>query len=155
MAGNGSHLGKSMKHLFLLALVLFSAGCASVPMGDPSVDLKLKEFEVTPEKAGIYVYRNETFGATARMEVLVNGESIGRTAAKTYLFAEVEPGTYTITSKAENTSTLDVAVAPGTLAYVWQEVKMGILSARSDLQQVSEEVGRKGVRESKLAAGDR
>ena len=144
-----------MKRLILLALVLSAVGCASVPMGDPSADRKLKEFEVAPDKSGIYVYRNESFGAAARMEVMVNGESIGRTAAKTYLFAEVEPGSYTITSEAENTSVLDVTVAPGTLVYVWQEVKMGIMSARSSLQQVSEEVGRKGVRESKLAARDR
>jgi len=34
--------------------------------------------------------------------------------------------------------------------YVWQEVKMGLLMARSKLSQVSEEEGKQGVMESKL-----
>jgi hypothetical protein len=34
--------------------------------------------------------------------------------------------------------------------YVWQEIKMGLLMARSQLSQVSEEEGKQGVMESKL-----
>lgn len=36
--------------------------------------------------------------------------------------------------------------------YVWQEVKMGFIAARSKLQVVDEATGRKGVAETALAA---
>ena len=40
---------------------------------------------------------------------------------------------------------------PSKTYYVWQEVKMGAFMARSLLQQVDEESGRKGVLECKRA----
>jgi len=64
----------------------------------------------------------------------------------------VQPGTHKLTSKAENTSELTVDAVAGKLYYVWQEVKMGVMSARSKLQLVDEPTGKAGVQESKLAA---
>lgn len=142
-----------MKKLFSSVIVsAVLAGCASVPMGDAKQDAALKEFKtLSPDKAAIYVYRNETMGAAAKMDVQVDGQAIGQTVAHTYLYTEVAPGKHTVTSKAENTDTIELDVKPGTLAYVWQEVKMGVLSARSKLHLVSEPEGKKGVQESKLA----
>jgi hypothetical protein len=85
------------------------------------------------------------------MDVTIDGEAIGQTAAKTYFYKELPPGKHVITSKTENVDTLEIETKPGVLSYVWQEVKLGILSARSKLHLVSEEEGKKGVLESKLA----
>ena len=52
---------------------------------------------------------------------------------------------------AENVSTLKLTTEPGKTYYVWQEVKMGAFMARSQLQQVDEATGRKGVLECKRA----
>lgn len=145
-----------MKKLIAIALAaaaLVLSGCASVPMGDPQKDAALKTFKIAPDKAGIYVYRNESMGAAIKMDVAINGQPMGQTAAKTYLYKEVTPGKYTITSKAENTDALDVDAKPGTLTFIWQEVKMGFMMARSKLQLMSETEGRKGVMETSLAAG--
>lgn len=60
------------------------------------------------------------------------------------------PGSHTITSKSENDATLTLSTEAGKNYYVWQEVKMGLLMARSKLSQVSEEEGKQGVMESKL-----
>ncbi|MED5619859.1 DUF2846 domain-containing protein [Ideonella sp. BN130291] len=141
------------KILAPIVIALALTGCASVPMGDPKQDAALKTFQVPADKAGIYVYRNETMGAAVKMEVAIDGKPIGDTGANTYLYKEVAPGKHTISSKAENTETLDVDLKPGTLAFVWQEVKMGVMSARNKLHLVSEQVGKKGVAETKLAAG--
>lgn len=62
------------------------------------------------------------------------------------------PGKHTVTSSAENTDTLEVDVKPGALAYIWQEVKMGLLYAQTKLHLVSEEDGKKGGLETSLAA---
>ena len=142
-----------MERLFVtLAVALALAGCASVPMGDSAQDTALKEFRVAPNKAGIYIYRNESIGGGVKMDVQINGADIGQTAAKTYLYKEVAPGKHKVSSKAENTDTVEVDVKPGTLAYIWQEAKMGVLYARTKLHVVSEADGKKGVRETRLAA---
>lgn len=141
-----------MKKLLALSVVALSlVGCASVNMGDAKQDASAKTFAVAPDKAGVYVYRNESMGAAVRMDVEVDGKPIGQTAANTYLFKELTPGKHTIVSKAENTETLEIEAKPGTLYYVWQEVKMGILYARNKLHLVNEPEGKKGVTETKLA----
>jgi hypothetical protein len=139
------------KLLAAIAFVLALSGCASVPMGDAGQDAALKTFKVAPDRAGIYIYRNESMGGAIRMDVTIDGVTLGQTAARTYLYTEVSPGFHTIVSKAENDDTIGVEVKPGTLTYVWQEVKMGALYARTKLHLVDEAQGRKGVQESKLA----
>lgn len=141
-----------MKNFFVgMALVLSLVGCATVNMGDAKQDAALKNFKIAPDKSGVYIYRNETMGAAIKMTVELDGKPIGQTAANTYLYTEVTPGKHTFTSKAETDSTIEVDAAPGTLQYIWQEVKMGILGARSKLQLVDPAQGQKGVQETKLA----
>ena len=141
-----------MKKIILAALIASSlVGCASVPMGDAKQDAALKTFVAPADKAGVYIYRNETMGAAVKMDVGLVGQPIGQTVANTYLYKEVAPGKHTITSNAENTDTIDIDAKPGTLSYVWQEVKMGLLYARTQLHIVSEAEGKKGVLETSLA----
>ena len=61
-----------MKKFAVAALIAIAlCGCASVPMGDAKQDAGLKTFQVAPDKAGIYVYRNETIGAAVKMDVII------------------------------------------------------------------------------------
>jgi len=126
-------------------------GCASVPMGDARQDAAAKAFQAPKDKAGIYVFRNETMGAAIKMDVSIDGQTVGQTAANTFLYKEVAPGKRTVVSKAENTDTLELDAKPGVLYFIWQEVKMGLLGARSKLQLVDEAKGKRGVAETKLA----
>lgn len=143
-----------MKKLIAVAAVAITlAGCASVPMGDAKMDAQAKTFVVPQDKTGLYIYRNESMGAVAKMTVAIDGQTVGQTAAKTFIYKEVPPGKHVITSSAENTDTLEIDAKPGTLAFIWQEVKMGILSARSKLHLVTAEEGKKGVGETKLVIG--
>lgn len=141
-----------MKKLLLaVAVVSILSGCASVPMGDAKKDAALKTFAVPADKAGVYIYRNESMGGAVKMDVALDGKPIGQTAAKTYLYKELAPGKHTISSTAENTDSVEVDAKPGTLSYIWQEVKMGVLYARTKLHLVSESEGKSGVLETKLA----
>ena len=140
-----------MKKLIAVAAVAIAlAGCASVPMGDAKMDAQAKTFVAPQDKTGLYIYRNESMGAVAKMTVAIDGQTVGQTAAKTFIYKEVPPGKHVITSSAENTDTLEMDAKPGTLAFIWQEVKMGILSARSKLHLVTAEEGKRGVGETKL-----
>lgn len=134
-----------------LVLSVALVGCASVPMGDAKQDAALKTFSAKSDKAGIYIYRNESIGAAIRMDVAVDGAPIGQTAAKTYLYKDVAPGKHVVTSTAENTDTLEIDAVAGKLYYIWQEVKIGFMMARTKLNLVTEEEGKKGVLETELA----
>jgi hypothetical protein len=137
----------------LLALYLVVLpGCSSVPMASSEEDAAAKKFEAPEgDNAGIYIYRNEIFGAAITMNIDIDDQNIGQTASKTYLYKEVKPGKHIATSKSENESTVIVDAKKGGLSYLWQEVKMGALYARTKLHLVTEAEGQKGVLESKLA----
>jgi hypothetical protein len=127
------------------------AACAFVPMGDLQQDAALKTFVVAPDEAGIYIYRNEGLAMAVKMDVHLDGAPLGQTAGGTYLYKAVAPGKHWITSGAENTDTLEIEISASSIAYVWQEVKMGILTARTKLHLMNEAEGKKGVLETKLA----
>jgi hypothetical protein len=149
-----AHRSKNMNKVIIgLAVsgMLFLSGCASVPMGDETQDAALKNFTAPQEVAGLYIYRNESIGAGVKMEVEVDGQPLGKTAALTYLYTELPSGKHTIVSRAENDDSLDVEVQAGKLYYIWQEVKMGFLYARNKLQLVDEPTGQAGVLATKLA----
>lgn len=134
--------------LFLASVV---SGCASVPMASLDEDAKAKTFAVREGKSNIYVYRNESFGGAIPLTVALDGKVAGQTGPQTYFLFEVDPGSHEVSSIAENTSALKLDAAAGNSYFVWQEVKMGMWMARSQLQQVDEATGKKGVAECKRA----
>jgi len=133
--------------LLALCLLALTTGCATVAMMPAEDDTRAKTFAVNSGKANIYLYRNETFGAAIKMPVSVNGKMAGQTASKTYLLWEVDPCVYDISSITEKTSTIKLIVESGKNYFVWQEVKMGLFAARSELKQVDEATGKQGVAE--------
>jgi hypothetical protein len=133
-----------------LAAVVLTSGCASVQMASPEMDSAAKSYAVKPGTGNIYVYRNEIFGAALTLPVELDGKAVGATASKTYLLLPVAPGKHTLGSKGETGSTLVVDVAAGRNYFVWQEVKMGMLSGGSALHLVDEAKGKEGVAECKL-----
>ncbi len=147
----------AIKRGIILTTLLISAtltGCASVKTAAPAADAKAKTFTTAPNLASFYIYRNEFLGAGIRMDVQVDGKPIGKTGPKTYFAFNLEPGTHTIVSSAENDSMLQVNAEAGKAYYVWQEVKMGLLFARNQLQLVDAAQGQSGVKESTLLEMD-
>ena len=135
----------------LLLLTSFVAGCASVPMTSMEEDAKAKSFAVPPGKSSIYLYRNESYGGAMFLTVALDGRVAGQTGPLTYFLWEVEPGPHEVSSLSENTSTLKLNTEAGKAYFIWQEVKMGMWSARTQLQEVNQQTGRKGVGECKRA----
>lgn len=134
------------------ALLMMISACASVPLAPPEMDVKAKNMPAPKDKALVYLYRNETFGAALKLGVNVDGRFAGQTASKTYFMWLLPPGKHDFTSVGENTSAVALDAKAGQTYYIWQEIKMGAWSARSKLQIVDKETGRKGVEESKLIA---
>lgn len=127
--------------LTIVASVLVMTGCASINKAPASVDAESKQFT-----SQVYVYRNETLGAALSMPVTVDGKLAGTTGPNSYFKFNLPAGAHKFTSQGDG-SQLDLSTELGKLYYVWQEVKMGVMSGDSKLQLVSEEVGKKGVAE--------
>jgi hypothetical protein len=132
--------------------IVVGTGCAAhVPMATPEQDVAAKQFVAASDLANLYVYRNEQLGFAVSMSVLLDGSWLGDTAALTYLHVPISPGDHRVISKTENTSEITFTAEPGKNYFVWQEVKMGMASARSALHLVEEEKGRAAVAECSLA----
>jgi uncharacterized protein DUF2846 len=107
--------------------------------------------EDTAGKANLYVFRDESMGSAVKMSVLLDDKLLGDTAAKTFLLEAVDPGKHALVSKTENDARLDFTAEPGKNVYVWQEVKMGVLSARSALHLVEEAEAKPRINECNLS----
>ena len=138
-----------------LTAALLMTGCASVPMASKDTDVKAKQFAPAQKgTANLYIYRNEIMGSAIKMPVLIDGIAVGDTVAKAYIYKTLPAGSHTIVSKAENDSSLTIDMQAGRNYFVWQEVKMGLLYARSKLHLVDEATGEAGVKECGLVKGD-
>jgi hypothetical protein len=137
----------------LATSLLTISACASVPMAPPEYDFAAKTFRPPPlDRAHVYVYRNESIGAAIKMDLHLDGYPAGTTVAKSFTLLPVRPGYHSLVSESENKSELPFYARPGETLFVWQEVKMGLLYARTKLQLVSSEERRAGVAECNLIA---
>jgi hypothetical protein len=136
----------------VVALVLAGiAGCASVRMADSVADTALKQFSAEADAAGVYIYCNEWMGVINRTNVDLDGKPLGQNRSFTYLHARVAPGRHAVTITAENVDTLEFDAEAGRNYYVWQEVKLGWLTPRTQLHLMPESEGQKGVNAARLA----
>ncbi len=135
------------KAYLLIAVAALVSGCAStrqyVKFPDQSVGLE------DPAKARIYVARPTVFGGAISMKVSDGDILIGKTGPKGYLCWERNPGEMILTGKAENSDIEKISIQQGYVYYFEQKVRMGILMARNDIQQVEGDKGREIVSKCK------
>jgi hypothetical protein len=136
-----------------IGLVLLT-GCASVPMGDPATDAKLKTFAAPPQdQAGLYIYRDSFAGKSLKKTVTVDGKPIGETADRVYFYKLVNAGSHTIGTESEFSDNLIKLVAVGGKNYyIRQSIKMGVFVGGASLTVVPEAVGQAHLQNCELAA---
>jgi hypothetical protein len=134
------------KKAALVVSIIVMTGCASINKAPASVDAESKLFKPNASTSQVYVYRNETLGAALSMPVTVDGKLAGNTGPNSFFKFDLPAGAHKFTSQGTE-SELAVTTEVGKLYYIWQEVKMGMMSGGSKLQLVVEEVGKKAVAE--------
>ena len=143
------------KSLIIIWLVIFSflTGCATVPLAPVEEDTARKTFTSPPqETAGLYIYRNSSFGGALKKSIYIDGELIGESAPMTYFFSELSPGDHRLSTESEfSNNDLMLNMRGGQNYFVRQYIKMGLFVGGANLELVSEEEGKKGVLECKLA----
>ena len=123
---------------------------ATAPMASASRDIETKNFVHSPDKAVIYIYRDEYAAYYVFMGILVDKQPIARTVSWSYLRLELSPGHHEITSRAEKDNEFAFQAEAGKLYFLRQVVMPGIKLPRSKLVSVSENDGRTGVNKCKL-----
>ncbi|MFN8243317.1 MAG: DUF2846 domain-containing protein [Ferruginibacter sp.] len=103
-----------------------------------------------PDSAIVYIIRTSSLGFAIRMDVSCDSVYIGTTGAKTYIYTVLAPGTHNFLSRSENKFFLDVTVEANKIYYLEQQVKMGMIYARTKLNPVEEETGKKMLSKCKL-----
>ena len=143
------------KVLILLTLTALSylGGCATVPMASVENDNARKVFSSPPQDiAGLYIYRNSTFGSALKKTVFIDGESIGETAPMTYFYKDIKPGFHELSTESEfSNNNFELDVKGGQNYFVRQYIKFGVVVGGANFELVSEEEGKQGVLECKLA----
>jgi hypothetical protein len=122
------------RFLFVMVVTAALAGCAS--LAPPNADTLAKLMQPVPEKAVIFLVRNEPASAPWRIKVTMDGRDMGSTSANTYFRWVVEPGRHIVISEAQNDSGVVIDAQAGQIYYLWQDVSTGFFRPRSDLRFV-------------------
>lgn len=143
------------KSLIIISLVIssFLTGCATVPLAPVEEDTARKTFTSPPQgTTGLYIFRNSTLGGALKKSIYIDGELIGESAPMTYFYKEISPGEHILSTESEfSNNDLIVTTEGGQNYFVRHYIKMGLFVGGANLEIVSEEEGKKGVLECKLA----
>ena len=116
-------------------------------------DNERKKFTPPPqEAAGLYIYRNSTFGGALKKIVFIDGKIIGETAPMTYFYKALKPGIHELSTESEfSNNNFELDAKGGQNHFVRQYIKFGVFVGGANFELVSEEEGKEGVLECKLA----
>jgi hypothetical protein len=116
-------------------------------------DIEAKKFLRVPDKAVLYIYRNQFIGSAWQIPITVNGELIGNTGGFTFFRKTLPPGEHIVESWAEKTTQITLHLEAGNIYYLQHKTRTGMTKIRAELHLVDEATGRKGVKQSKLLFG--
>ena len=129
--------------LLLVILSMLLSACASVPVASPEMDMKMKSMAPPPGKALLYVYRNAVFaGSSVLFKIIVDGNTAGTLAERTYLAVLLEPGKHRV-HDGNPQNLLPLNIEAGKTSYVK-------VSAVSNPSSVREDNDRKAMADYKL-----
>jgi len=143
----------------VLASLLFVAGCAS---GPTYADLSHRIPPIPEGQGRLYFYRPSSMAAGLRPAIRVNDRVVGDATSKAWLFADFEPGSYTIKTSTLMEHSLTLELGPGQERYVVLRSSVGLLAGHVYPRLASNDEGRRalqglayvGPQSALLAPGD-
>ena len=159
----------SKDKIFILSIVTIALSCFQIfgqdsdkekikACGTKEVNYKAdtdKNQHPTPEapadKALVYVLRPTMMGNKVQSKVAVDGDWKGTNRGNNYFYFTVEPGEHYFCSQSENQDYLKLTVAAGKTYYLQQKVKMGFMKARTDIVAMTDEEGKKKLKDVHLS----
>ncbi|MDX1910356.1 MAG: DUF2846 domain-containing protein [Saprospiraceae bacterium] len=133
------------------AMILLAA-CTSTQLASGESD-KLKSMTAPSDMALVYVIRPSSYGGVVRMELTCDGNNIGSTQGKQFIYTLVPPGKHEFISKSENKDALTMVVEAGKTYFLEQKVSTGWVMARTELVRIMDESkGRQKLGKCKLSS---
>ena len=144
---------KSVALPFVLIMTLWFTGCASVPMAPPAEDEAKKTFAPpTDGMAGIYLFRDSSFGGALLKSVYIDGKFLGETGPNVYFYTEVDPGQHTFSTESEfSENHLKLTTEANKLYFIRQYIKFGVFVGGANFEVVPPDEGKAAVKECTLA----
>lgn len=139
------------KFLLLTALAVCLGACSTAKLANPEDDQRLRTMTPPSDMALLYIVRPSAVGSVVRMPVSCDGQSIGSTKGKRYIYALVRPGKHELVSKAENEDNVTVILEAGKTYFFEQQPQMGLVMARNQLERLDDATGRKKLAKCKLS----
>ena len=131
-----------IKFFVIISFSVMVTGCAS---GPKFAEVKDSFGTLNQQNGRIYLYRTTTLGAALQPKIKLNGEVIGKSEAKGFMFLDREPGTYKIMTSTEVDRELSFILEEGQTRYVKFGVTMGFFVGHVYPNLVEPEVGEKEI----------
>lgn len=138
--------------LGVLALTL--SGCASVPLETAENSAAAKQFAPpVGNNAGLYIYRDSSFGGALKKSVWLNDKCVGETAPNIFFHVEVEGDKqHKLSTESEfSPNNLVIETESGKNYFIRQYIKLGVFVGGANLEVVEPSVGQKAIAELDLA----
>jgi hypothetical protein len=132
----------------MMALILTLAGCQQLPLTPE--DIQARKFEAVPDKAVIYLLRDDPDFSDIEARVDFGDNLNLRTYPGTYFRWEVPPGTHRIMSFGGDTGQIRVQAERGKVYFVQQRVGGNRFAPESSFELISESQARAIVSRSVL-----
>lgn len=133
---------KLLLPIVLIVLAIAGTGCAT---GPTHRSVKDTFPPLAAEKGRIFLYRTTTMGAVLQPDIKVNGDVIGESKAKGFIFRDFAPGNYEIMTSTEVDRKLTFALDAGQIRYVKLGVSMGFLVGHVYPELVDNAIGEKEI----------
>lgn len=139
-----------MKNFFsktFLIILLMSAisSCVSIP-SEQQMQLQTADYNLPQtnhsENVLVYMIRPSRLGAMIKFNVFIDDKNdsseVGYNTGKRYIYFFVKSGSHKILSKAENWAEIGINGQPGETIFIRQDVALGFLLPRNNLEIISE-----------------
>lgn len=127
-----------LNFLVIICLATIATGCATGPKFS---EVKNSIGDLNPKEGRIYLYRTTTLGAALQPQIKVNGEPVGKSVAKGFMFIDREPGNYEIMTSTEVDRKLSLTLEKGQTRFVKFNVSMGFFAGHVYPDIVEKEIG--------------
>ena len=143
--------------LTLLACLVFSS-CVTTGPSQEEIKSDIAGYALPSQpksgKAIVYVVRPGILNAHIPFRVYVDNikrdSARGTTLGKQYIYFDLEPGTHTIISQAENQAKVTVEAKPGDIIFIEQVAKPGAVASRNKATTIENDEGTYQVKRLKL-----